>query len=820
MYSEENMNNESGSLGPRTEEKTKTALTFEIASKGDGGLVFHSEADVSPKLEKESAPSPKEAVKQEEEEFLVPDDYEDNPKYSTPNFVEDRLNIRATYVPRFTEASENYRKVKSAYKQEEKSVSVADPSPAIDPTADLDGEGETKGTVVVSVAREKGDEFADERISVFKFATEEEEREEDLSFMENQPVSSPAPETAPPTPEEEEVSEVEEEPSSAYVPPVKRGVSVFEKEVEPDSVRLANNAKEKKTEYTYPVQKDGVKDRFLDGLMSLKIRLTVAAIISLLVLSVTVAGFFGFDAASFVGLRDMTGAMAVLSIMVYSELLLLAIPEYIRAFKMLFKGIVVPEITVFLSYILLTVYSSVISAGSIREYPTFTLVFAVMTLAVIFGAHSRKRAEFISFKTVSQKGVKNIVEEKLTRDLPRENIAMDGAVDEYNSKTARVYRTSFVTDFFAHSGESVENSVNMIFTVAIGLLVSFFAGLLGYFVGGASFFAAAEVFIAVFMLSVPAASALLHKVTFLSLVKEAAEEEGTFVGEEAVYSLSEVDVVTYRDCDIFGEEDVTIRKVHLYGKPFNMAKAMKQMYALFSVTEGPLHSVFASSLDKKSESAEDVVIEENGVYGTLEGHTVYAGSEAFMRSHGIRIPDAEAAGTVDSTRVMYGAEDGEVYVKFYIRYSFSEEFTMLLPYLKQEKIYPLVYTRDPNINNDLFRTLTFGEDLIRVMKKNALPTDEDRVFRKASSRIVYSGDVKGSVGLVLLSKEYVERQRKFEVGELIYASVGALFAIVLSLTGVGALLSSALFALWQTVGCVLALVLGKRNFRLGKNNGN
>ena len=186
-----------------------------------------------------------------------------------------------------------------------------------------------------------------------------------------------------------------------------------------------------------------------------------------------------------------------------------------------------------------------------------------------------------------------------------------------------------------------------------------------------------------------------------------------------------------------------------------------------------------------------------------------------MLSHGITIPNDDYrmnTSSTDSTKVMYGAEDGEVYVKFFIRYSFSEEFTMLLPDLKEKKIVPLIYTRDPNITCDLLKVLTLGEDIIRVMKKYVPRTSEEKTYRRIDSGIVTHGDKNNAINMVLLAKKYSQFQSSLAATELISMVVGAVLAVVLAI-GDMFVLPATMLALWQVVWCAVLYIRSKIVFQ-------
>ena len=167
---------------------------------------------------------------------------------------------------------------------------------------------------------------------------------------------------------------------------------------------------------------------------------------------------------------------------------------------------------------------------------------------------------------------------------------------------------------------------------------------------------------------------------------------------------------------------------------------------------------------------------------------------------------------VDTTKVMYAAENGEVYAKFYIRYSFSEQFTMLLPAIKEAGIVPLIYTRDPNVSNELLKTLCAGSDSMRVMKKyHPISDDEYKIYRRISAEVVTYGNNINTINTVLLTKKYAEFAEHLSGTELYSTVFTAAVAAVLAITGVSAI-PVIVYALWHVAWCLVLRIASKRAF--------
>ena len=757
---------------------------------------------------------------------------------SSSSFVDTSLNIRPTYLPRFTEVSDTYRMQNDPRprpKTDTHSVKVEraeEASDDLDPTTEKLEECEVE-KVVVTANSLRDPEPVDERLTVLKFSTpslpDENDAEkffEAVKEAETTTRDEEAIDEIPVTlPEEEEIiGEASEDSENKTIPDPEATFSVVDftpremtEVVEPlgasDSDKKDKNVSS--SEFNSPMQRDSIKDRFLDTLMSVKVRLFGALILLLAVITIDCCEFFGVNVFASFGLANVPSAKAIIDMQFSICVFLLALPETLRAFKLLSKKKFAPELVNVLSLAVIVLNDAVIAAKGATDYLTFGVLYGLQCFATIIAAYYRADSEFTSFKLVSRNVAKNVLDKRLTRELQRENLALDGAVDEYNSKTARMFRTVFVSNFFKRSSVSCENSANVATMISISTGVALVMGMVSFFIDGYSPVSGVQSAAMVFMLSYPIFSLLSHKIPLRHAFARAAAEESAFVGESSVYEGADVDVFTYEDTEIFGIEDVSIRKVHLYGKAYNTPKAMKQMYALFSVVGGPLDFVFSSALDRKCSPARDIVIEDNGVMGVMDGHRICAGTKDYMISHGVKIPDDDYMTTpsaTDSTKVMYGAEDGEVYVKFFIRYSFSEEFTMLLPDLKAKKIVPLIYTRDPNITTDLLKVLTLGEDIIRVMKKYVPRTSEEKTYRRIDSGIVTHGDKSNAINMVLLAKKYAAFQESLAASELISMIVGAVLAVVLVI-GDMFVLPATMLALWQMVWCAVLYVRSKLSFR-------
>ncbi len=781
------------------------------------------------------------------------------------------------YIPRFTEASDKYRKMIdtrtfSAAKDPRvmaKNAATADDVEDVidysDPTAEIDFA--PKNQVFVNVTSPEPDS---EMLNVYKFtadkaeeeAPEEEETAEPTLEEEREAIlrliGKDISDNAVDTPEEPSAEEVfsdntdvdaEEEDSTGggeeqteqtaltqaedySLPDPVDQVHIEEfpdvvpgnnEEPVPDCVVEDEPLADKKgmLEFTHQAQRDGFKDRFLDSIMAIKVRLGAIGIFSLILLVFEWLASGGVISANVFEGSDSLGTLAAFDWLFVASIFALTIPETVRAVKHLIGGRLIPEISLLAQFIAVSLYLLIAVLIPEAEYPLFGFIFAISALSAAFSTYFRTIGDFTAFKQVSQNTAKKVLDVKLTRELDDENAALDGLIDEYNSKTSRIYKAAFVTDFFKRANESVVNNERTAFMLGIPAAAALVTGAVCFFIPGGAVSAFAA-FALVFLIGCPAFAVLSNKISYFDSQDAVLDEESAIIGEKSYMDFAEVDVIAFEDTEIFGTDDVKLKRFMLYGNRDNIEKAMRQMYSLFSVVGGPLYNVFSNALDNRVRHAPatDVEMEADGACGNISGARIYAGNDEYMRRHGIPLPSTSSSTEfgADTTKILYAAEGGEVYAKFYIRYSFSEEFTMLLPALKKEGIVPLIYTNDPNLSNELLKTLSAGADYMRVVKKFIPRVDSDKTYRRVSAGVVTYGDKINAINTILLTRKYKEFSEKVAIYELYSMSIAAAIAALLSVFGVG--LPSVVFGLWHIIGCVALRFISRRSFILEKKEDN
>ena len=567
------------------------------------------------------------------------------------------------------------------------------------------------------------------------------------------------------------------------------------------------------SEYNSYSMRESFKDKFLDLIMSVKIRLTVAVLLGI---ATILFDIFERRVCFYFGIGLNFGAPAIIDACFVASIFLLTLPETCRAVKNLIFGCVTPELSSAIVGVTVFIYevSMAVIAPIGGGYPLLASVYVIMAINSIYATYSLHNASFMAFKLVSDKGNKYVLDKPLTRTLELENMALDGAVDEYKSRCARVFRTPFVSGFYANAYKRTEKTRNNLIILAISFATALVSSAIMLFMPLGGPVSALSTFALVVALSVPAFTILSHKIPYSDAEREAIADESAIIGESALVDYSDVDVVTFEDTEVFGPDDVTLKSAS--DRRSDYLDTMKKMASLFAAVGGPLARVFENALNKKYSPAAEIAVEDDGISGIVEGERVMAGTAQYMKRHNVRVPSSHDI-KVGSTRVIYAASNGEFFATFTVHYSFSEEFALLLSAMREKGVVPLVYTRDFNINNEFMRVLTGGSDVIRVMRRYTA-YKEPEVFGRIDSSMVIKGEKTAAIDLILSAKRYSHFQSVIAVTELSAAAVGAALAVMIAFSNMISSLPTALLSVWQLGWSVALAISSRRRFKIRKKD--
>lgn len=757
------------------------------------------------------------------EEFSLPSSFVVDERYNTP-ITEERRPFFATYVPKFTEVSENFRMAET-------------PRP---PRSASKAEDATQGVQTDPTAEEE------ERAEAVVVAPGEVPPSEDVIMNITKPAPPPAPPRAEPSEEErkrieqllaspepalQENGNVEQRASApqagepahaAYEMPDPEDAEVRILDYPQDlcgsalpaeaesSVAPVQRKRFAPKEYESTAQKMAFKDMFLDRLNSVAVRLGAAVLLSLVLLVIENLHLFGVDAVAFLGFEGYPFLLALLDMQIVFCLFLLAMPEIMRGVRALTRGFFHSELLLPIAFLLQVMQTLAVMFISPAAQRLCGFVFSLAAVATVASSLLRHHASFITFRNVGGKDEKIAVERKITRKLPKEKFALDGAVDEYKSKTARFVRANFISGFFARERKSAESTRYNLKYLLLSLGLSLVLGIVMFFLGEDGMLDAVTTLALTFYFTAPVALLLMHRLPYYFSVRVAANDNGGVIGEISHSDYAGVDVVTFEDTEVFEKGNVSLKHIVIYDAKKEFTAVVEQMSSLFSLIGGPLDALFSAMLVKKCPVADEAVLENGGIYGRIGNSTFHVGTESYILSKEMDITNKmDNRETEDpSVRVMYAAENGVVFAKFYLQYRLNSAFASLLSEFSSENIVSLIYAKDFNITNDLMSHLSGRENFIRVMK-NDFPV-AGVAEEKAGVGVVAKSKT-SAIQLLLLCHRYVHLEKTLSSVLWLVLGGGVFLSAMLSVFGLTFAIPSCAYALWQIAAVVAMGVYARRS---------
>ena len=261
------------------------------------------------------------------DEFSIPTSFVVDDKYNTPA-SEERRAIYSTYVPKFTDASENYRMADQPRPQK--------PIPrllSVDPTAEE--KQETEGAQIVSIgdapssaeailnvskpaaaepAPAKERTVEDERIEIESLLSTKKEEESIPEVSAAEALSDKEKASAPLSPESYTIPDPEEVTLRILDYPEDLGEAALPQEIAKIPVAPVQKKLFAPKEYQNVGQKMAFKDMFLDRLNSVAVRLGAALLLTVLLLVLENMYLIGLDAVVVLGLQQFPLALPLFSL--------------------------------------------------------------------------------------------------------------------------------------------------------------------------------------------------------------------------------------------------------------------------------------------------------------------------------------------------------------------------------------------------------------------------------------------------------------------------------------------------------------------------
>ncbi len=503
-------------------------------------------------------------------------------------------------------------------------------------------------------------------------------------------------------------------------------------------------------EYADRSQTPQIADAYKFALGSLKIKMAIAAVLSVVLFLYENITIFGVQ---FAGALD-PAVYPVVHIMMSLQILLLvcavAYEQIFTGFTNLFTLRPTPESVLSVLSVFATLYSAVLAftteAGVEPVLYNFPVAIAAL-LSLIFTYFNTKR-EVFSFNVVSSKRPKYVFS-RIEPDAGVPESQAFGATDEESPDVLRITSTGFVDGYFARTSAVLHTT-----RVYVGAILSAMAAaaiLMAVFarIGGSASADAVTVAYLTMVAGVPLSMFFTYSYPFYKANREAYEYDSTIVGECSLDEYAGASIVSFDDKNVFPSYGVKVQNIKIYNNN-RIDRVLYYAASAFSATGGPLADVFelATVETGHSDQVEIVSAGSGHLETVIDGRRILFGRSAVLTELGYDIPvetveeDSYVQGDLS---ILYMLRDGELVAKMYVRYVMDADFEFILRQFARGGTCVCVKTLDPNIDEEMIFSKVRGRKYPLKIVRNM---DGCESVEHADSGIVTRGTTKSLLQVV------------------------------------------------------------------------
>ena len=552
-------------------------------------------------------------------------------------------------------------------------------------------------------------------------------------------------------------------------------------------------------EYKDEEQRDEIKSKYTSAFRGATVRFLLCIVFAVSLLLFENSGMFALKLPGLLTVSVYPTVCAMIDLQLVLLCALMYVDKLAVGFSSLFKFKPsfesIPAVLLTASVVYTTIITLIPGTRSAVFYNfpvALTFVFAILCEILDL------KREVMSFGIISSKSKKYAV-----RKLTDEERARDAQLfEEYVSPDSPMFavtRVKFVDGFFErirNRGKNGHLLVLMLITLAEMLL----AIGLGILMKSSTYEIVTMAYLAV-VLGLPGTVLIAGSHPFYRAVKNVYESESTVVGAGSLEEYSDGSVVFFDEKDIFPSTGVKINSVKVYSDN-RIDGVIYYAASIFAKIGGPLSDVFSLATGEigHSENTELIDVSDNGIQCTIDGESIYLGSNDYMKSMDFETPygDSDEAMEKNSgVRLMYVANEQEILAKFYVQYTADSEYELIFKQLYKAGMCVGIRTRDPNIDEEfVVRKLGLKSDYpVRVVHSKPgkeMPSKAER----ADSGVVSIGTVKPLLRALSLCDRIKYIARIHGIFEIV--STVLVMLVIYAVAALGKLgLGSAYAALYQ-----------------------
>ena len=584
-----------------------------------------------------------------------------------------------------------------------------------------------------------------------------------------------------------------------------------------EQIRRHDEAQRRAQEYEYTerAQTPRIADAYTYMLRSLKIKLIVGAVLTLVLFFFENITLFGVQHA---GVFD-PAVFPVVYIMTSLQLMLLvcavAYEQVLAGLRNLVTGRPTPEsVTAVLAIfaILYSSYEAIVSSSGVEPVMyNFAVAFCAM-LSMLFAYINTKR-EIFSFNIVSSKKPKFVLRRASGDESAQESAAF-GDPASGDEDVLQITRAGFVDGYFGRTAAILHSTrvyVGAMLTVvtAASILLAVIAALRGAGASGAVTVAYISV-----LAAIPMSMFFTYSYPFYMANREAYAYDSTIVGESSIEEYAGSSIISFDDTNVFPSYSVKVQNIKVYNN-HRIDRVLYYAASAFTAAGGPLSDVFdVATIEMGHSDDVEIVGAGSGYLDTrVDGRRVVFGRSAVLTEMGLEIPEEiveEDSYIEGDFSIMYMACDGDLIAKMYIKYIMDADFEFIVRQFTQNGTCVCVKTLDPNVDEEMIFSKVKGKKYpLRVIKDR----DGEREVERAESGIVTRGTTKSLLQVVSFCDMVMNLKRSNMIISIVAAALTLFIMCVVSLSGSVGRIGSWLIVLYQLFWFLPSFLTAKFNIK-------
>ncbi|MBQ8996324.1 MAG: hypothetical protein IJ091_10980 [Oscillospiraceae bacterium] len=377
-------------------------------------------------------------------------------------------------------------------------------------------------------------------------------------------------------------------------------------------------------------------------------------------------------------------------------------------------------------------------------------------------------------------------------------------------------KTSVVDNFLSQAFSKTVNYNKSEKVQPFAALLSLLLGVVFYFMKGRNLPSAIRTIAAAAALVTPFISTLINVLPIKRLQNTLNKVGAVIPGYSAAEDIANANCVVIEGRELFPREKVLLHGIKTFEKE-RVDQAILYAASVLIHSCDTMSYMFMKVIQGKTDmlfDTDSVVYEEGlGFSFWVDKSRILVGRRELLEAHEIEVPsrDYENRYTKTSTRdAIYLAVAGKLYAMFVISYAPDEEMQSMLQELVKNNVNIIVRTRDFIISADkIARMYDIPRSMVSLVRESTMPelAKKTDYTRSSSSSLTHGGSVSALLKGIIGSHRVLKNVEFASMLELVCIVLGALIALILTLTGAIATTSAMTILVFQLAWALITFIL-------------